>query len=238
MSRVEEIVSRIRGLIENGEFPEGRLPSEPDLAAKMGVSRNTLRQALAELEMEGLLFRRHGSGTFVNERVLNIGTRLEEVWDFVEMIEVSGFTPGVKHVNLSLVHPGEEVGKQLNLSQREEVLRTANTFLADGVPVIYCVDYIPAKIVRSAYDDKELHGPVYTFLDQRCHQQVDHNLTEVQPVVVDENLSKHLKCEQGIPVHHFKETAFNADEEPVMYSDEYYRPEYFSFHVLRKMTTR
>lgn len=238
MSRVEEIVARLRGLIEKGTFSDGRLPSEPDLAGKMGVSRNTVRQALAELEMEGLLFRRHGVGTFVNERVLNIGTRLEEVWDFVEMIEVNGFSPSVNHIDLSLESPDQEVAEQLNLSPKEEVLRTANTFLADGVPVIYCVDFIPAKIVRSAYDDEELHGPVYTFLDQRCHQQVDHNLTEVQPVVVDENLSKHLKCKQGIPVHYFKETAFNTHEEPVMYSDEYYRPEYFSFNVLRKMTTR
>lgn len=236
MSRVEEIVSAVRGKIEEGHFSEGRLPSEPALAQQLGASRNTIRQALAELEMEGLLFRKHGVGTFVNERVLNIGTRLEEVWDFVEMIEVNGFSPSVHHVDLSLQYPEDKIANQLNLSQNDEVLRTANTFLADEVPVIYCVDYIPAKIVRSAYDDEELHGPVYKFLKHRCHQHVDHNLTEVSPVVVDETLSRYLKCKEGIPVHYFQETAFNANEVPVMYSDEYYRPEYFSFHVLRKMT--
>lgn len=237
MSRVEEIVSVVRENIEQGHFSEGRLPSEPALAQQLGVSRNTIRQALAELEMEGLLYRKHGVGTFVNERVLNIGTRLEEVWDFVEMIEVNGFSPSVHHVDLSLQVPEDKIASQLNLSPNDEVLRTANTFLADEVPVIYCVDYIPAKIVRSAYDDEELYGPVYKFLKHRCHQQVDHNLTEVAPVVVDETLSRYLKCKEGIPVHYFKETAFNANEVPVMYSDEYYRPEYFSFHVLRKMTS-
>ncbi len=238
MSRVEKIVTELRRLIEQGEFEDGCLPSEPTLAHRLGVSRNTVRQALAELEMEGILFRKHGVGTFVNERVLNIGTRLEEVWDFAEMIEVSGFSPGVRHVDLSLRAPNQMIAKQLDLAQGDEVLRTGNIFLADGVPVIYCVDYIPAKLVRSAYHDHELHGPVYTFLENRCSQRVDHNLTEVIPVVVDESLSEHLQCKRGTPVHYFRETAFNVDEEPIMYSDEYYRPEYFSFYVLRKMTGR
>lgn len=237
MSRVEKIVSELRNQIEGGDFAEGRLPSEPALARQMGVSRNTIRQALAELELEGILFRKHGSGTFINQRVLNIGTRLEEVWDFVEMIETSGFKADVRHVELSLIVPGETIGSALNLDE-EEVLRTANVFLADNVPVIYCVDYIPAKLIRSAYDEEELYGPVYTFLEKRCHQKVNHNLTEIMPVVVDSTLSRYLQCEQGIPVHYFKETAFNADEQPLMYSDEYYRPEYFSFNVLRKMTGR
>jgi GntR family transcriptional regulator len=238
MSRVEDVVSALRGKIAAGAFEEGRLPSEPALAREMGVSRNTIRQALAELELEGLLFRKHGSGTFVNQRILNIGTRLEEVWDFVEMIETSGFQAGVRHVELGLEDPEEHIARELNLSPEDEVLVTANVFLADDVPVIYCVDYIPAKLVRSAYDEQELHGPVYQFLEKRCHQHVNHNLTEVLPVVVDASLSEHLQCREGLPLHYFKETAFNAEEEPIMYSDEYYRPEYFSFNVLRKMTGR
>ena len=236
MSRVEEIVSKLRGKIENDGFTEGRLPSEPSLASQMGVSRSTIRQALSELEMEGMIFRKHGSGTFVNQRVVNIGTRLEEVWSFVEMIEESGYAPDVRHIDLDLINPAASVARELNLNQEEEVLRTANVFLADQVPVIYCVDYIPAKLVRSAYQPEELYGPVYEFLEARCKQQVVHNLTEVKPAVVDQTLSNYLDCKQGIPVHYFRETAFNQDEQPVMYSDEYYRPEYFSFNVFRKMT--
>jgi GntR family transcriptional regulator len=235
VSRVEEVVAELRRLIKGNQFEEMRLPSEPDLANQMGVSRNTIRQALGKLQMEGILFRKHGVGTFVNERILNIGTRLEEVWDFVEMIEVAGFSPSVNHVDLYLGHPAPDVADALNIPVEDEVLRTANVFLADDVPVIYCVDFIPAKLVRSAYADEELHGPVYKFLEKRCHQEVEHNLTEVIPIVVDKELSKYLQCQIGNPIHYFKETAFNDDEEPIMYSDEYYRPEYFSFNVLRKL---
>jgi GntR family transcriptional regulator len=53
--------------IASGRSTSGRLPSEPDLCDQFGVSRSTVRQALARLEQEGVISRRKGVGTFVNE---------------------------------------------------------------------------------------------------------------------------------------------------------------------------
>lgn len=237
-SIVKEVVNDLRSKIKGEDFKDNRLPSEPDLAIQFGVSRNTIRQALIELEAESMINRKHGVGTYINERVINIGTRLEEVQDFVEIIENSGFSPNVRHVKLSLITPSKTIAKKLCLSEHEEVLRTANIFLADGEPVIYCVDYIPSKLVRSAYNDQELYGPVYKFLKKRCNQQVERNITEVIPINVQKELSEYLSCEPGSPAHYFKELALNVDDEPIMYSDEYYLPEYFSFNVVRKMISQ
>ena len=208
------------------------------MARQLGASRATVRQALAQLELDGVILRKHGVGTFINERVLSIGTRLEEVWDFAEMIRLSGYTAGIRHINLTLEPTPPEIVEKLALNPGDEVLTTANVFLADDVPVIYCVDVIPAGLVRSAYRDEELHGPVYTFLEKRCNQRIDYNITEVLPVVADDRISELLNCEVGTPLHYFDEIAFNAEDIPIMYSEEYYRPEYFSFKVVRKMTTR
>lgn len=236
--RSTQTVIKIRELIYAHCLVDGRLPSEPELAQQLGVSRGTLRQALAELEQEGIIQRKHGVGTFVNERVLNVGSRLEEVWDFAEMITLSGYQAGVKHVALKLEPAGEELAEKLGIDLEDEVLITANTFLADDDPVIYCVDILPAKLVKSAYRDEELYGPVYTFLDKRCHQRVEYNITRIEPVIAGETLSRFLDCEQGAPLHYFEEIGFNANHRPIIYSQEYYRPEFFSFNVVRKMTTR
>ena len=49
---------------------QGQLPSEPQLAAELGVSRATIREALTILAREGVIVRRHGVGTFVNANLL------------------------------------------------------------------------------------------------------------------------------------------------------------------------
>jgi GntR family transcriptional regulator len=236
-SKVEQAVSAIRCQIEQKLFLDGRLPSEPKLALQLGLSRGTVRQAIEQLAHEGLLVRRHGSGTFINANVLDIPTRLEEVWDFVEMIAESGHVPGIRHHDLHLSCPHPSILNILHLPEGEEALTTANVFLADGVPVIYCIDVIPANLVKHAYRNEELQGPVYTFLEQRCSQSVVYNITEVLPVTADEKVARLLECEVGDPLHLFIETGFNENDIPVIYSEEYYRPEYFSFKVVRKMVS-
>jgi GntR family transcriptional regulator len=236
-SRVEQVADQLRSLIDAHYFSEGRLPSEPDLARRLGASRATVRQALERLARGGLILRRHGVGTFVNHPVLSIRTRLEEVWDFDEMIRAAGYAPAVRHLKLELLYPGKDTAEKLDLPAGGEAIVTANVFQADDVPVIYCIDTIPAALVRQAYREEELHGPVYTFLERRCNQRVDYNITSITPVVADRRLSQHLDCALGKPLHYFEETGYNAEGQPIIYSEEFYRPEYFSFKVVRKMTT-
>lgn len=61
-----QIAEQLRGLILSGEYPAGsRLPAERDLAAQLGVSRPSVREALIALEVEGLVDVRVGSGVVV-----------------------------------------------------------------------------------------------------------------------------------------------------------------------------
>jgi GntR family transcriptional regulator len=228
----------MRALIAENQFSDGRLPSEPELSVMLQASRATIRQALSSLAEEGLIIRKHGIGTFVNERVLNIPTRLEEVWDFAEMIQISGYTPGVEHLQLTLGPASDMVAQQLGLDAKSpDVITTANVFFADTAPVIYCIDIIPAHLVNQAYREEELHGPVYEFLENRCGQRLSHNIAEILPVVADATLSDLLQCVEGSALHYFRETGFNQEGAAIVYSEEYYRPEFFSFSVIRKKIT-
>ena len=71
MTAVGQVAEQLRSSILDGRRAAGeRLPSEPDLARELGVSRSTLRDALRALEDEGLVRRVHGSGTYVTGRPL------------------------------------------------------------------------------------------------------------------------------------------------------------------------
>lgn len=79
-SLTDQVKTHIKELIIQGEFPGGRILAEMELAEVLGVSRTTVRDALSRLEMEGTISRRQGAGTFVNDPVLQIHSRLEEIW--------------------------------------------------------------------------------------------------------------------------------------------------------------
>jgi GntR family transcriptional regulator len=228
---------RLRAMIRAGDFAEGRLAPEPAVAKRLGVSRATVRQALAQLAHEGVIVRKHGSGTFVNRNVLHITTRLEEVWDFAEMIRLSGHTPGVRPLGTELRPAPPECQAPLGLAAGAEVLAVTNLFLADERPVIYCRDIIPGHMVRQAYQWDELHGPVFEFLARRCGQTVSYAITEVLAVTAGPALARVLACKRATPLHRFDEVAYNAQHEPILYSQEFYVPDAFRFQVVRKLTT-
>src|SRR3990170_1898698 len=86
----EDLVRRI----EAGEWrPSERLPSEPDLAASLGVSRATLRDALRSLEEDGFVTRVQGSGTFVTHRP-RLRNNLDVNFGVTELIRSMGMRPG------------------------------------------------------------------------------------------------------------------------------------------------
>jgi DNA-binding FadR family transcriptional regulator len=81
---------RLRQFIERGNFAEqGRLPSERELAATLGLTRNKLRIGLQRLETEGLIWRHVGKGTYVGSRPIENGIRhaVSEVTNPREIME-------------------------------------------------------------------------------------------------------------------------------------------------------
>src|SRR5205085_9684025 len=88
------IAERLRELLLSGEYMAGaRLPSEPALARSLGVSRSSLRAAIAVLEADGLLHRLHGSGTYVTNRP-QLRNDLSKNFGVAEMIAATGPEPG------------------------------------------------------------------------------------------------------------------------------------------------
>ncbi len=102
-SLTDQVKANIKDRIVNDGFDEGRIPPETELATDLGVSRTTVRDALSRLEHEGTIYRRQGSGTFVNEPGLQIRSRLEDIWSYEQVLEDHGYVPSVRV--LSSPHP-------------------------------------------------------------------------------------------------------------------------------------
>lgn len=238
-SLTDQVKAHIKDLIIQGEFADGRVPPEMELAEALGVSRTTVRDALSRLEMEGTISRRQGAGTFVNNPVLQIRSRLEEIWSYEAMLQAHGFTPST-HVLESRVyetgHPSllPGVAEGLGLADGEPVLFINKLFQENNVPVIMAHNYIPLQLAPEPYAPEDLVLPVYDFLERFGRQRLAYYLSEIIPTTADQTMAEVLQIEAGTPLLSFDETGYNEENEPILKAYSYFRDDLLRFRLLRR----
>lgn len=211
----------------------GRLPSEPELAEQYGVSRGTVRQALAVLEREGVIIRRQGAGTYVHY-ISRAQIRAEHAREYSDLLRSSGFEPGI-HLNSFHFEPlSEALAAQLDMEPQTPSLVVCKTFSANGQPAIYCIDRIPTKWIISEFVSEELERPIYDFLRDHCNLTIAHDFAELIPTAASPEVADILHVPPGSPLLRFDETGYDVVGAPVYLSTTYYHDNFVRFSVLRK----
>lgn len=133
----QQIFEEIKGAIEEGEYaPKERIPSEPELAAKYGVSRITVRRAVEDLCAEGYLVKQQGRGTFVSTPHIN--RRLLQYTvarSFTDVCHDNEMTPGARVVSRLIVPVRSEEAKFFELDDKALLLYIQRIRTADGQPI-------------------------------------------------------------------------------------------------------
>ena len=144
----EQVNIILREKICNADYAPGqRLPSESKLSKEYSVSRATIRTVLAKLAAEGLILRKQGDGTFVNERIQEINTHLGGLWDFAHLIERSGFEVSIQPKAMEMIRANEEEARILAVEEGDELLLLKRLFLGNGKPIILANNLIPASLL-------------------------------------------------------------------------------------------
>lgn len=234
-SLTEKAKSYIKGLIIDNRFADGRIPSETDLANELGVSRTTIRDALSRLELEGVIYRKQGAGTFVNEAGLQIHTRLEEIWGYEAMLKAHGYTPSVQVVRVEEQPVEPNIGRELNLAANETVLVVEKLFLADENPVIMSVNYLPAALIDQPYQPGDFRRPIYQFLSEFCQQHLSYYLSEIVPLLAPGWLAEALHLPQpATALLSFDEVGYNQDNQPIHKAYSYFRDDLLRLRLIRR----
>ena len=211
-----------------------RLPRESVLAETLGISRTQLRDILASLEREGFITRRHGVGTVINRRVLDVRTRMDIEVEFLDMIRQGGCEAAVSSVR-ARVHPADaETARHLELPEGAAVLEVDRLCTADGRPAIYCEDYLDASLIRGEYTEEDLRAPIFHFLQRFCDKSAYLDLTDLRPITAEGDVARILQVEEGAPVLYMDEVDYDIDGNPVFCSREFFADGIFRHTVLRK----
>jgi GntR family transcriptional regulator len=208
-------------LVESDEISEGdQLPSEAALAARFSVSRNTIRELLVQMETEGLILRNHGIGTFLRRTPKRHGT----YQSFPQLIAESGRRPSVELMGPMDCVPTTLIVEELSASRKNAVKRIERVLSADGLPVAYIIDHLPARINEQISSWEDFSGDMVALIGQSVgHSRFTQNIS-INAVPCDEHLSEKLGLDIGQSVIHVHTLMQTMTMEPVAATDSYLRP--------------
>ena len=236
-------VEQLRAMIHNGDLPPGsQLPSEPELAKALNISRSTLRAALSYLENEGTVIRRRGVGTFVTDQ-RSLYNNLNINWGMTQIIKATGAVPGTSEMQFDVQPASRRLEKSLKIPLDTPVIIIERVRTADEKPVSISVDHIAvSRLASTASIDEsierfrsflETHQSIYDYVEQELNRAIGHATAWVRPMIADTNIAGSLEVPLHSPILYLEQIDYDTEGNPLLLTDEYFAGDSFIFSIHR-----
>jgi GntR family transcriptional regulator len=215
--------------------PGERLLTEPELAKQLNVSRATLREAMRTFEIQGLIYRRQGSGTYVIHPSQVIGTGLEVLESIETLSKRVGLVVSMGDLKIEHQAADGEVAKIFSLNPGDLVINISRVIHAEGRPVAYLIDILPEEILTAEELEEGFTGSVLDLLLKRGTPALNTSRCEINAVQAKVDIAKALRIQRGDVLLRFVAYLYASNGKVVDYSYSYFLPGYFNFHVMRRV---
>ncbi|MEM7445493.1 MAG: GntR family transcriptional regulator [Pseudomonadota bacterium] len=218
-----QLAKRLTDAIRNGRWKAGdALPSERQMCEVLGVSRVTLRKALDTLAADGLVEARHGSGTFVADRVHQ---PMSVLTSFSYDMESRGQTPSSRWLKHGYFPATPEEAMALGLAPGEPIFRLHRLRLADGEPMAIEI----AVLNRSDVPDPESIGPsLYAYLATRGREPT-RALEHLRATILRGEEAAILSVPKNSAALYITRVGYLPDGRVVEFTRSYYRGDRYDF---------
>lgn len=228
-----QIQQRLMDRIRAGEFRPGQpIPSLQEIAAQLGVSQMTARQAIRTLCDLGVMYSKQGKGTFISG--IKHERNFRQVLSFTEEMRVRGATPSSRVLSFRTQPSSREVSTALRMSRSQKVFRLRRVRLSDGLPMGIECSYLPQHMFPGLLDTFDPRGSLYQALAERYGVQmaVTDEVVEVGKASAEE--ASLLKMASGSPVFLFTRTCYGENGNPLEYVKSTYRGD--RYKIVQRLT--
>lgn len=224
--------NKILAMIKDGLYPEGsKLPTEPLLAEQLGISRSTLRQALALLQEDGILEARKGIGNFVRKTLDTDNVGLERMGNPF----YKGCMDAIDHVDITLEFEASTEHTERVFNRKIPVVLAIYRYY-QGEDKIRgsCFSHVATDFDYMNSIDLNQPREVLNFLEHQIYEYGLSSMLEIRVVPATENIKE---ANKGNPSKYYQmiaETICDNSGKIIAYSKYYIPIESASFKVFRK----
>ncbi len=213
-AQVKEV---LRESINRGELkPADQLPGEADLCAIFKVSRTVIRQALDELEYEGLIFRRKGKGTFVAAPKI-VESLAQKLTGFFQDMSAQGHPPVSRILRQVQAQASPKVAGLLGLEPGSPVVEIERLRFVNNEPLVLVTTYLPYSLCHELLALDLTHQSLYAILEQRLGLAIARGHRTLEAVAANAYEAGLLQVELGAPLMLLDSVSFLEDGTPVEY---------------------
>jgi len=206
--------------------PGSPVPPERELARVYETSRTTVRQALAELVVEGRLLRMQGKGTFVAKPKV---AQVLELASYTEGMRQHGLHPQTRILDVGYVTADEHLADLLGIRPGGRVLRLHRLRLADGEPMSIDTSHLPARRFPGLRKQLERHASLYETLRTDYGIHLAEAEETIETVLADPHDAQLLGVDPGLPLLLLSRHAIDSTGQPVEFAQSWYRGDRYKF---------
>lgn len=203
--RLREDVSQMK--------PGEAIPTEHELEIRFGVSRMTVRNAVNDLAVEGLLVRHQGRGTFVQE--VKLTHELNMITSWTEQLAALGYTARTSDLEIEVIDPPKRVARDLGLNPGDRVFVVRRVRMASEEPVTLMVNYLPVQLVAGLHEKFLLGESLYRTLEEEYGLMPARAVDTVEARAATDAEAKRLRIEHWAPVVCVTRVSYLSDERPL-----------------------
>ncbi|MBR0600196.1 GntR family transcriptional regulator [Sinanaerobacter chloroacetimidivorans] len=233
MSLAMQAKEQFLEMYEKGEFVPGqRIPSESEMSKLFGISRETWRSSLELLRREGILYSKHGAGTYLLDDTHKIENDLSELRSLSEMIRNAGIEEGAPKLTITSEYPSAEVAQLLRLTKEESVCVIKRIRYSEAGAICSSINYIPGTLADEL-DFKSPPSSIFNYFEKRKGILVARSTTRIVIPSKDDPLISELRKMRDVAILGLKQLHFDSRGNPAMYSIDYLRCDLFDFSITR-----
>ena len=226
-----QLMDILKEKVQHAEWAPGdQIPGEQDLCEHYQVSRTVVRQALRELEYEGVISRQKGKGTFISLPKISEGLVQKLTGFYQDMVE-RGLNPGTKVLHQNVIPSNDKIARFLNIKTGEKLIDIQRLRFINEEPIQLVTTYIPYEICPALASIDLTNCSLYEYLEKEYEIFITKGRRFIEAVLANDFEAELLGIERGAPLLMLDSISYSDDGIPIEYYHALHRGDRSRFEV-------